>query len=106
MHPHRRLRIAAADRKGLAALQRAQPFEAMAVPMRRNYLALLGQDRIGFLGTPERSQNLRLTKPRIRPDWPIGGLAALPKPPQTTPPLTPRHQAPPPPHPHLPSRLP
>jgi hypothetical protein len=55
MHPHRRIRIAAADRKGLSVLQRAQPFEAMAVPMRRDYLALLGQDRIGFLRTPERS---------------------------------------------------
>src|SRR5260370_23682926 len=94
MHPHRRLRIAAADRKGLAALQRAQPFEAMAVPMRRNYLALLGQDRIGFLGKLERSQKLRLTKPRIRPDWPIGGLAGLPKRRQSTSRLTTRHQDP------------
>src|SRR6266851_4412038 len=94
MHPNRRVRVAAADRKGLAVLQSAQPFEAMAVPMRRDDLAFLGQNRVGLFRTPERSQDLSLTKPRIRPDRPIGGLDGLPKRRQSTSRLAARHQDP------------
>jgi len=92
MHPHRRIRIAPAKRKGLAALQRAQPLEAVAVPMCRDDCAFLGQDCVGLFRAPERTQNLSLTKPRIGPDWPIGRVHGLPKRSQSPSRLAARHQ--------------